>query len=410
MGLLEKIFKRPEKGAVGEYFQAFTGYAPVFTTYEGGLYEMALTRAAINVIATQCGKLIPAVMGAARPDLGATLEFRPNPWMGTPKYIRRLVTILLVNNTAFIVPIEDERGRIAGYFPILPNNAEVKEYQNTQFLRYWFSNGQTAAIEFDRVGILTRYQYRDDFFGESNNVMDTTMQLIHANNEGIKNGIKNSAFIRFLAKVNNMIAPEDITAERKRFTKDNLSAENQSGVIIYDNKFSELKEIQSKPFIVSAAQAELIEANVFNYFGVNKKILQADYTEAEWGAFYEGTIEPIAIDLSIAHTNMTFTPRMVACGNKIMFSTNRLQYASNATKLNVSTQLFDRGLLNRNGVMDIWNMPHVEGGEKYYIRKEYTEVGKLGKEGAENADQNGTGIQDDGADGGDAAIGSDEAV
>ena len=47
------------------------------------------------------------------------------------------------------------------------------------------------------------------------------------------------------------------------------------------------------------------------------------------------------------------------------------------SKLQVSTQLFDRALLNRNGVMDIWNMPHVEGGEKYYIRKEYTEVSEL---------------------------------
>ena len=45
----------------------------------------------------------------------------------------------------------------------------------------------------------------------------------------------------------------------------------------------------------------------------------------------------------------------------------------------VSTQLFDRALLNRNGVMDIWNMAHVEDGEKYYIRKEYTEVSELHK-------------------------------
>lgn len=46
----------------------------------------------------------------------------------------------------------------------------------------------------------------------------------------------------------------------------------------------------------------------------------------------------------------------------------------------LSTQLFDRALLNRNGVMDIWNMAHVEDGEKYYIRKEYTEVSELHKE------------------------------
>ena len=34
--------------------------------------------------------------------------------------------------------------------------------------------------------------------------------------------------------------------------------------------------------------------------------------------------------------------------------------------------------------MDIWNMPHVEGGDKYYIRKEYTEISEL-KNSRENS-------------------------
>ena len=90
---------------------------------------------------------------------------------------------------------------------------------------------------------------------------------------------------------------------------------------------------------------------------------------------------------------MTFSDRELAHGNAITFTANRLQYASNATKLSISTQLFDRGLLNRNGVMDVWNMAHVEGGDKYYIRKEYTEVSELGKEVNNNADGTGSGIQ-----------------
>ena len=49
-------------------------------------------------------------------------------------------------------------------------------------------------------------------------------------------------------------------------------------------------------------------------------------------------------------------------------------------------------MLNRNGVMDVWNMAHVEGGEKYYIRKEYAEVSELGKEVTPNAGSEGTGV------------------
>ena len=44
------------------------------------------------------------------------------------------------------------------------------------------------------------------------------------------------------------------------------------------------------------------------------------------------------------------------------------------------TQLFDRGFLTHNMGLEIFNMPPVEDGDKYYIRKEYAEVSKLNTE------------------------------
>ena len=143
---------------------------------------------------------------------------------------------------------------------------------------------------------------------------------------------------------------------------------------------------------VSPAQMQLINESVYRYFGTNAKILTNSYTDEEWGAYYEGKIEPFAVQLSLVMSNMTFSPREISHGNSILFSANRLQYAKTETKIAVSTQLFDRGLINRNSVMDIFNMPHVEGGDKYYIRKEYAEVSQLGKE-TDNADSRNTGIQ-----------------
>ena len=201
--------------------------------------------------------------------------------------------------------------------------------------------------------------------------------MIHANNEAIINAVKNSANIRFMAKIANMLKPEDIKKERDRFTEDNLSADNKSGMMIYDSKFTDIKQVESKPYTPNAVQMQQIQDNVCTHFGTNMDILQNKFTEDTWNAYYEGKIEPFALQLSLVMSNMTYTNRELAHGNMITFSANRLQYASNKTKLEVSTQLFDRGLLNRNGVMDIWNMPEVEGGDKYYIRKEYAEVNKL---------------------------------
>ncbi len=387
MGVFETIFKKPKNNLVPDgYFKMLSGYTPVFTNAPESVYEMELTRAAIHSFATFCSKLKPEVSGSAGKRFERMLQFKPNPFMDTTKFIYRIATILSVNNTAFIVPIEDEFGGIVGFYPLLPQNCEVLDVGGVPYLRYTFSNGQRAAIEYDRVGVLTQFQYNDDFFGETNAALRPTMQLIHTQNQGIINGVKNSASIRFLAKIANMLAPEDITKERERFTEDNLSADNQSGMIIYDSKFSELKQVDSKPFTVNALQMQQINENVFNYFGTSAEILQNKYNEDQWNAYYEGKVEPFALQLSLVMSNMAFSMREIACGNAITFTANRLQYASNQTKLNISTQLFDRGLLNRNGVMDIWNMAHVEGGEKYYIRKEYTEVDQLGREVNTNAD------------------------
>lgn len=60
-----------------------------------------------------------------------------------------------------------------------------------------------------------------------------------------------------------------------------------------------------------------------------------------------------------------------------MWSANRLQYMTNSDKLQVSSQMFDRGILSTNDVMDIWQLPHVPDGDKRYIRKEYAEISKL---------------------------------
>lgn len=364
---------------MSEYFKMLNGYSPVFTSYSGGVYEMDLTRSAIHSFATACSKLKPEITGSAYKHLERTLQFKPNSFMDTTKFIYRLATILECEHTAFIVPIEDKFGELSGWYPLLPQSCEVVEAGGQVYLRYTFANGQRAAIEFERVGIMTTHLYKSDLFGEDNSTLKPTMQLIHTNNEGIVNAVKNSANIRFMAKVANMLKPEDIRKERDRFTEDNLSADNKSGMIIYDNKFSDLKQVESKPYTPNALQMQQIQESVCTHFGTNMDILQNKYNEDTWNAWYEGKIEPFALQLSLVMSNMTYTERQLACGNMITFSANRLQYASNKTKLEVSTQLFDRGLLNRNGVMEIWNMPPVEDGDKYYIRKEYTEVSELDK-------------------------------
>lgn len=379
MGLFDSIRKKEKmEQKIRDYFQLMNAYVPTFTTFEGGVYEMELTRAAIHSFATHVSKLKPEVKGQNNGNLERMLQFKPNHLMDTKKYLYRLATVYMTDNTAFIAPLYDELFNIIGYYPLLTSKCRIVELEGKRYVRYDFGNGQHGSVELERIGIMNQFQYKNEVFGESNSCLLPTMDLIHTQNQGIIEGVKNGASLRFVAKLANALKPEDLKAEKERFCRDNLSSSNNGGVLLIDQKYEEVKQIDSKPFVVNPLQMGQIKENVFNYFGTNENILQNKFNSDEWSAYYEGKIEPFAIEASLVHTNMTFSPREVAFGNQIIFTANRLQYMSNNEKLNTVTQLFDRGFITHNEGLEIFNMKPVEGGDKRYIRREYIETNKLG--------------------------------
>lgn len=378
MGLFEKIRQKEKmEQKVSNYFRLMNGYVPIFSSFEGGLYEMELTRAAIHSFATHCSKLKPEIKGSGNQKLERTLQFKPNRIMDAKKYLYRLATVYMTDNTAFVAPLYDNFFEIIGFYPLLTSKCRIVDYDKKRYLRYDFGNGQHGSVELENVGIMNQFQYRDELFGESNACMRPTMDLMNVQNQGIIEGIKNGASIRFLAKLANSLKDKTIAEERKRFIEDNLTVTNNGGVMMYDAKYEDVKVIDSKPFIVNPMQMSQIKENVFTYFGTNEKILQNNFTSDEWNAYYEGKIEPFAIEASLVHTNMVFSEREVAHGNQIMFTANRLQYLTNSEKLNTVTQLFDRGFMTHNQGLEIFNMSPVENGDKRYIRKEYIETNNL---------------------------------
>lgn len=378
MGLFSKIFSGAKRREVYKYFESLSSYTPVFTTFDGGVYEMELTRAAIHAFANACSKLKPEVHGVAYESLEKILQFQPNPYMDTSRFLYRIATIFSVKNNAFIVPILGEGDTITGYYPVLPNNAEVLDIEGVAYIRFTFTNGERAAIEYSKIGHLTQFQYQDDFFGSDNAALKRTLQLIHTQNEGIENAVKNSAIVRFLAKIANKIAPEKVEEERDRFAERNFTGQNKSGLIVHDSTFTDLLPIESKPFTVNAAQMKLINENVFNYFGVNESILQNKFNGEEWAAFYSGKIEPFAIQFSLVLTNMTYTQRELAHGNRITLTSNRLQHMSDKSKIEFSTTLVDRGIVTPNEAREVWGYAPLEGGDVRIVRREYVEADKMG--------------------------------
>mgnify|MGYP006329368853 CR=1 FL=1 len=374
MGLFDSIRKKEKiESKVESYFQTLNAYTPTFTTFEGSIYEMELTRAAIHSFATHCSKLKPEVKGSGNQALARTLQYKPNPLMDTKKYLYRLATSYMVDNNTIIAPLFDASyEKIIGYYPLAMPKTKIVDVDGVKYIRYEFEPGNFGAFRLDDAGIMNQFQYKNELFGESNRCLYPTMELINTNNQGIIEGVKSSATLRFLAKIAQVLKPEDLEAERKRFVESNFNAANAGGVMLIDAKYDDVKQLQTNQYTVDSAQMEQIKENVFNYFGTNEDILQNKFNSEKWNAYYEGKIEPFAIEASLVHTNMTFTPHQVAFGNEIMFTANRLQYASNSEKLSIVTQLFDRGFLTHNQGLEIFNMASIgEIGDQRYIRKEY---------------------------------------
>lgn len=370
MALFDFLFRRPRQVERAGYWKTLSAYTPAFTSWDGQMYESDLCRAAIDALARHTAKLEITINGSAQQKLHARLKAQPNPFQTWYQYHYRARTILEIQNNCFIVPVYDDAEQICGFFPILPSQSELVDVNGEPWLRYTFLNGLKAAMPFDECGVMTKHQYKDDIFGEKNTALGGTLDLIHMQKQGVKEGIKNGATFRFMARLSNFAKPEDLAKERKNFNANNLQDES-GGLLLFPNTYSDIKQIDQKPYTVDADQMKLIQTNVFNYFGVNEDILQNKCYGDAWSAFYEGAIEPYAVQASEVHTSMAFTARERAAGNSIFFTSNRLQYMTNADKLNVSAQLVDRGVFSRNDARALWNLPPVEGGDEYIIRGEY---------------------------------------
>nr|DAH45387.1 MAG TPA: portal protein [Caudoviricetes sp.] len=386
MGLFEAIFGKPKVQSTGQNFwELLDGYTPSFTSWGGELYESEIVRAAVHATANHASKLDVKIIGSAKPELQTRLRQGPNSWQTWGQFLYRLSTILDMQNTAFVVPVlegvdADGKDKVVGIFPVLPSNCEVKQYAGQPFLVYTFQNGKTASVEMKKCAILTKFQYKNDLFGEDNRALNPTMDLVNIQNQGIKEAVKNSASFRFMARLSNFSTDTDLRKKREEFSKENLQGEG-GGVLLFPKTFDNIEQLKSTPFVASTEEMERIRTSVFDYFGVNEEVIQNKAYGDAWNAFYEGRIKPFSIQFSDAVSRMLFSENELARGAKIMATANRLQYMSNTEKLNVSQGMADRGIMNRDEIREIWNLdPLPDGmGQAYTIRGEYYLIGQDGQ-------------------------------
>ena len=390
MSLFDFIFKKPKQQQASSFFETLTSYTPMFSTWSGQIYESELVRAAIDARARHIGKLKVQTVGTSKKPMQRRITEEPNEFQSWGQFLYRLSTILDIQCTAFVVPIYGALGELTGIYPILPSNTSLVQDENgAPWIRYRFVTGQIAALPLDEVGILTKYQYQDDFFGTQNSALTDTMALIDLQNQGVSEAVKNSNTFRFMAKVNNFSFAEDLAKERQRFSRENFSKEAEGGgLLLFPNTYDDIRQINYTPYKVDPEERKLIQTNVFNYFGVNEDVLQNKLLGDAWGAFYEGAIEPFAIQFSDVLSRILFSKNERMNGSGVLATANRMQYMNNKDKMNMIAQFMDRGIFTINEAREILNLDPVEDGDVRTVRGEYKNADEVNNNESGNNDQN----------------------
>jgi len=404
--LYELIFgKRREPPQNRTQLKMLNGYAPVFTDFSGDAYDSDVVRAAVDAIARNAAKLRPKHIRRVNGEvqhknsyIEKLLAVRPNPYMDAYSFYYKVITQLYMQNNAFIFVDWDRlTGNIRSFYPINASTVEFQESNEAVYVKFQFMGGQYLVLPYEEVIHLRRFFYQNDLYGEpSDKPLNPVLRLIQTVNDGIINAIKSSAFLRGILKFTSMLKPEDMRKQRDEFVRDYLDINNNGGIAATDAK-AEYIDLKSNPKMISGQQMDLIEKKVYNYFGVNEKIVQANYTEDEWNAFYESVIEPLAVQMSLEFTAKIFTDQAKNRGNEIIFEANRLQYASMTTKLNLR-EMVDRGAMTPNEWRNALNMAPLEGRDKPIQRLDTAEVDQTQEvnDDEQNEGESDKGVPDDG--------------
>lgn len=377
MGILDR-FKN--KAVTITNYKLITQSGSGFFNYDGKLYQSDIVRACIRPKAQAVGKIIgkhiredPAGLKInPEPYIKFLLE-EPNPYMTGQMLHEKMTIQLMLNNNAFAHIQRDENGYPVAIYPIPANAVEAIQDENFNlYLKFQMANGRSYTFKYSDIIHLRRDFNSNDIFGDNPaTALTQLMEIVTTTDQGIINAIKNSNVIKWLLKFHTTLKPEDIKKQTKQFVDDFLKIEDatdgsSAGAAATDAKF-DAQQVTPNDYVPNASLVDKTIDRIYNFFNTNKNIIQSSFNEDGWISYYEAEIEPVVMQLSGEYTRKIFSRRERGFGNKIVFESTNLSFASMQTKLGL-VQFVDRGIMNPNEVREILNLAPIAEGDVYVRR------------------------------------------
>lgn len=363
-------------------------YAPIFAfrgEYQGSsdLYESDVIGSIANCIASNLGKLTPQVIrrdaaGLTIKDdyLAKLLSLRWSPEITPFDGLYKMGSDLVYKSNAFaVIFYNTDFTRVQSIVPVTVKSFRIWEEENNIFFRFvWDYDGKEYTLPYQSVIHLKARYDRKRFIGTSpESQLKTTLELLDTTGESLRNAVNNSANLKGYLKYNNFADDDELKQKVREFQEAYMSAANDGGIAGLDNSM-EFHEITQHTNAIPVTQSAFLRENLYRYYNVNEKILNSTYNESEWNAFYEAVIEPIALQLSLEFTYKLLSERERGFGNKIIFTANRLQYATLQTRVNLGSQLFDRGIITINEYRELMYYEPIEDGDVRMVSLNYVKA------------------------------------
>lgn len=369
--LFKTIFGDKEKPTQNDatgfnMYSLLNSFNSTFYTNTGNAWDMDVVRSSVDAYCRNFAKLKAKHVRdgkTGKSKIERLLNYRPNSQMEAYSFYYKIAANLKLTNNAFIYPEFSTSGEIVAFWPLMSNRLELLEKSGQLFIRFTFYTGKQKVVLYDSIIHLRGHFYDHDIFGSKNTALRPALDTANVINQGVSNSAKLINSIRGILSAKISQKDEDLSKARDKFVENNFRiSANGSGVIVTDTKM-DYTPINEKSVPINADQLSYTKNAIYDYFGVNESIVQNKFDENQWTAFYEGGIEPVAIQMSQCFTNALFTDNERNFGNEIMFEANRLQYASTSTKVTVVKELSPMGVLMKDDIREIFNMSPLPNGE-----------------------------------------------
>lgn len=387
--LLGKIFgseKDTTAPATSEQIEILEGTKAVFTPYKGNFHNDPDVLACVDTIARNGAKMHPrhirnfnGKMENVKGNLYKLLAKQPNEIQNAYKFYYQVITDLELYNNSLIYIQRDENLKVTGLYPLEFREVKLYEYQDAIWIKFNFGRSKDRFIPYSQCIHLTRFVGKDGLFGGSSEPIIKVLDIKHVLDEGIVNAIKTTQSIKGILKSTKaMLKPKDVKDMRDQFVKDFIDYHsNKSGIGGLDAT-TEFTPVKIEPQTATDNQVKMFDEKILKYFGINENIIESKYSEDEWNAFYESVLEPIGLQMSLEFSNKIFTPTEKNFGNEILFESNRLQYASNKTKIELVR--YASNIMTINELREIFNLAPEDGGDVFMIDQNHTINEEVGGE------------------------------